>query len=417
MDRKPTIVVLYHYYYPDDVVSARHYQDFCEELAARGWDVAVWPSNRLCRFSRMLSLKARETKSGVSIRRVWRPPFRQSSFMGRILNTASMLISWSWRIAWTGRKNQPDIVLLGTDPPATVFLTSLIRLFWRKTKIALWCFDMVFEIALANGIIKPGSAMSRITRKLYETSYRKMDFIADLGSCMREALDKYGPLSAARRTLTPWALSEPSSYCQPITEDRKAFSGKPPLVILYSGNFGVAHSYNDILALARSLRNDPVVFVFGARGNRVDELKAATTPDDSNIVFLPFVKESRLENRLTASHIHLASLKEEITGCVVPSKFFGSLAAGRPVLFAGSSQACISKWIEEFKVGWILNRENIAEVAAQLRRFALNTSLLAPYYERCFKVYGETFSKDKVMSAWDAELRSLIAQSPSRGAL
>jgi hypothetical protein len=36
-----TAVVLYHFFYPDDVVNARHLSDFAEELASRGWKVSI----------------------------------------------------------------------------------------------------------------------------------------------------------------------------------------------------------------------------------------------------------------------------------------------------------------------------------------------------------------------------------------
>ena len=52
---------------------------------------------------------------------------------------------------------------------------------------------------------------------------------------------------------------------------------------------------------------------------------------------------------------------------VVPSKFFGSLAAGRPVVFAGGPDSAIAGWIREFGVGWVLTADNVAEVAAELR--------------------------------------------------
>ena len=44
--RRLKAAVLYHYFYPDDVVSARHYEDLCRDLIARGWDVEVMPCNR-----------------------------------------------------------------------------------------------------------------------------------------------------------------------------------------------------------------------------------------------------------------------------------------------------------------------------------------------------------------------------------
>lgn len=48
--KKPSVLLAYHFYAPDDVVSAVHYTQFAEELAKRDWDVTVLTSNRYCRY-------------------------------------------------------------------------------------------------------------------------------------------------------------------------------------------------------------------------------------------------------------------------------------------------------------------------------------------------------------------------------
>jgi len=44
--RKRRIALLYHYFHPDDVVSAQHYSQLAEDLEARGWDIVALPANR-----------------------------------------------------------------------------------------------------------------------------------------------------------------------------------------------------------------------------------------------------------------------------------------------------------------------------------------------------------------------------------
>ena len=65
--RRPRIAVLYHYFPPDDVVSARHYGDLCAGLAERGWDVTAMPCNRGCHdSSRSFPLCDRVSTQGAS---------------------------------------------------------------------------------------------------------------------------------------------------------------------------------------------------------------------------------------------------------------------------------------------------------------------------------------------------------------
>src|SRR5262249_20400445 len=151
---------------------------------------------------------------------------------------------------------------------------------------------------------------------------------------------------ARQATFVPWALSEPAEVIAPDPATRRDLFGETAIGLLYSGNFGRAHSYEEFLELARSLRGEPIHFCFGVRGNQAAELRAAVGPEDGNIHFADFAPEAVLARRLGAADIHLVSLRPSWTGAVVPSKFFGSLAAGRPVLFAGSRDAAVARWID-----------------------------------------------------------------------
>jgi hypothetical protein len=97
---------------------------------------------------------------------------------------------------------------------------------------------------------------------------------------------------------------------------------------------------------------------------------------------------------------------------VVPSKFFGSLAAGRPVIFAGPSGSAIARWIEHHQVGWVLNESSEDGIAAQLRQLAECRGRLEALQQHCHDVYHRHFSRQRVMSAWDQELRSSLALAP-----
>jgi glycosyltransferase involved in cell wall biosynthesis len=402
---RPHATILYHYFYPDDVVSARHLTDLAIGLAERGWQVTAAPSNRACRDEGAAYPPGGEV-GGVRIRRVWRPGFRQASNRGRVLNAAWMLAAWSLKCL-VGRRHRREVLIVGTDPVLSVLVALPWRVFRRSCGIAHWCFDLYPEAPIADGLLRADSRAVRVLRRLLAAAYRQCDLIADLGPCMAARLACYG--SPARGvTLTPWALVEPPVPSEPDPGTRSELFGNARLGLLYSGSFGRAHSYDEFLGLARQLRNDSIQFCFAGRGNRMDELKAAVRPEDANVSFAGFAPESELERRLGACDLHLVSLRPEWTGTVVPSKFFGALAAGRGVLFAGSEQSAIARWIREHQVGWVLTPQALPSVADDLRRLAADPAQLAQLRSHCHVVYGEHFSKVRQLDAWDAELRTLL---------
>jgi Tfp pilus assembly protein PilN len=93
---------------------------------------------------------------------------------------------------------------------------------------------------------------------------------------------------------------------------------------------------------------------------------------------------------------------------VVPSKFFGALAAGRPVLFAGPRDAAIARWIEEHGVGWVLDEQTQEQVAARLRSLASAPEALQDLQQHCQRIYQRLFSRRCVMDQWNRELLALL---------
>ncbi len=403
--RPPRVTVLYHYFYPDDVVSARHFSDFATDLAARGWDVEVLPCNRGCRDESLVYVP-KEDWRGVHIQRLWRPNFKQASGKGRVLNALWMIAAWA-RLAFRRGKNRPDVVVIGTDPVLSVLVAPIIKRFNKQVKLAHWAYDLYPEAPIAEGIMKETSRFTRWLKQRLSTAYRACDLMVDLGPCMRKLLDKYEHNKPAM-TLVPWALSEPAEPEKPDPRVRQELFGTAPLGLLYSGNFGRAHSYESFLALARQLRGSGVHFCFAVRGNRAEELKQAVTAEDTNITFAGFASEEDLAKRLASADIHLASLRSNWNGVVVPSKFFGSLAAGRPVLFAGEPDSGLAHWIREYEVGWELRDENLAATAESLKQLAQQPASLAEMQQRCHRVYQQHFSRRAIMDQWGGALRGLI---------
>ena len=402
---KPHAVLFYHYFQPDDVISARLFGELADGLVARGWDVTAVPCNRGCR-DEGVTRPAVERWHGVDVRRVWRPRFKQASNRGRLLNAGWMIAAWGLRAATLpGRRR--EVLVVGTDPVLGVLAALPWGLWRRRTGLVHWCHDLYPEAAISDGMVREWSPAVRLLKAVLARAYRRCRLVADLGPCMRARLAAYR--SPGRPvTLTPWALVEPAAPVAPDPATRRELFGDAALGLLYSGSFGRAHSHAEFLDLARRLRGTAVGFCFAGRGNRTDELKAAVRPDDTNINFAGFVPESELETRLGACDLHLVSLRPEWAGTVVPSKFFGALATGRGVVYAGPADSAIARWIDELRVGWVLTPATAASVAADLQALAADPGHLADLRRRCHAVYHAHFSRRTQLDRWDTELRRLL---------
>ncbi|MCG8555597.1 MAG: glycosyltransferase family 4 protein, partial [Proteobacteria bacterium] len=408
------LTILYHFFHPDDVVSARHFGDFAEELARRDWNVEVLTSNRYCRYPARAIEQLDETWHGVRVHRSRRPAFDQSRDLQRLLNLGWMTAAWGRRVL-RGRRNGLHVV--GSDPQFSQVLFPIIKAASRHNRVIHWAYDLYPDAIVANAPFGKAAAAARAIRPVVKHLYRYADVLVDLGPCMRRRLATYGH-RARTATMTPWALAEPGQLPPVDAQVRRALFGDARLALLYSGNLGKAHEFEPFVELARRARklDAGIVFCFACRGNRADELRAALRDDDA-VRLAPFAREEQLVARLASADLHLMSLRPEWSGIVVPSKFFGSLAVGRPVLYSGPADSSISEWIDEHQVGFNARGLNLDKLAHRLAELASNPGEVQAMRRRAFTTYQRRFSKQAVMDRWDSLLSDELARLHGGAAL
>lgn len=413
---QPQLVLLYHFFHPDEVISARLFSDLAEHMAARDWRVVAMPAARL--YGSEAKLPARQRWNSVDIRRIWRPSLKQSSNIGRVFNALTMLAAWTWR-ALVSRRAAREVVVIGTDPILSILVAIPWRLFRPRTQIVHWCHDVHPEASIAEGALKPNALLVSALKWTLTKAYRRCDAIVDLGSCMRELLLKYQPIRRTDEpsqtqpiieTITPWALIEPDAVQPPPAMVHAELFGTKQLGCLYSGNLGRAHDFELFLALARATRQHELGFCFAGRGARMQLLKQEISPEDYNVRFAGFADEAQLNARLQAGDVHMVSLQESWTGTVVPSKFFGALAIGRPILFVGSGRCAIAQWIKQFEVGWHLTDASLPAIMAELNALAADSSRRQRLNRHCHSVYQTHFSKAHQLERWYELFSKLLPQ-------
>jgi len=382
-----------------------------QELTQRGWQVTVLTTNRYCREPQRRIPQKEENVQGIHIIRLPRPAWNQASPLQRMMNSAWVIAGWLLKLV---RMQSFDVILVGSDPAFAPLIIPGALFCKKATILSHWCFDLYPEVAMADRGVQMPTSIVALLQRLMGRSYRAAHLIADLGSCMRRRLAAYNH-GAQEATLVPWALVEPDALTPPNPELRKSMFGDAAFGLLYSGTLGRAHDYEIFLKLARLLRHRSphIRLCFAARGNKVAELKRALTPEDTNIALMDFVAESMLEQHLNAADMHMISLNKEWNGLVVPSKFFGSLATGKPVIYAGPADSSIACLLKEHEIGFYIDEKSLENVAARLNYLSTNRSALNLLQKNSFEVYKSSFSKKIIVDKWDRVLRQLISDTHS----
>jgi glycosyltransferase involved in cell wall biosynthesis len=160
-----------------------------------------------------------------------------------------------------------------------------------------------------------------------------------------------------------------------------------------TGNLGLAHEVETIRGVMLRLRDDDRFrFVFAGGGpSRKDleefcrekglsmvaegadggtEVPRGLKPAPQTVEFRPYCSLEELGRSLSEGHVGLVTQKPETLGCVVPSKTYGIMAAGRPVLFIGPKDATPARIVERFRCGWHVEPGDMDGLVALLDRLA-----------------------------------------------
>ncbi|MGC9044623.1 MAG: glycosyltransferase family 4 protein, partial [Myxococcota bacterium] len=166
-------------------------------------------------------------------------------------------------------------------------------------------------------------------------------------------------------------------------------------VILYSGNLGVGHEFETILKTAYKLnienRKD-ILFLFIGEGSKKRVVENFIKENQlTNIILKTYVPKEDLRDSLAVADIHLITQTNEVVGVNMPSKLYGCMASGRPIIYIGPKGSDVAKIIEISKCGFTFSNGQIEEVYNKLKELSANSEVLyqlgqnaRDYFERYF---------------------------------
>ena len=302
----------------------------------------------------------------VAIHRVKSFPFSRG-VLGRVLSYLSFYIVATVRALTLPRH---DVVLTLTTPPLLSVVGMLVRLL-RGSRHFIWEMDVYPDVAIDLDYFKAGGITDRIVGALADLSRREADGIIALGPCMKDRLVRRGIAADHIFIADNWA---DANAIQPL--DRPGDPNR--LVLLYSGNLGLAHDVDTVASAMLQLRDDArFQFLFVGGGGRTHELAAFCKENAvSSVEFRPYAKRSSLSESLSTGDIGLVTQRDACCGSVVPSKVYGLLAAGRPILFVGPREATPARIIERFGCGWHIACGDTAALVALLQRLSEDRDLV-----------------------------------------
>lgn len=397
--RPPKIVVVNRYYHPDQSASSQLLTDLTRALSRAGFDMHV-----ICSRQRYddpnARLPAQEYVDGVAVHRVWTSRFGRAKLLGRALDYASFYAS-SW-FTMLRLLRRGDIAVAKTDPP----LLSIVAMAAAKLKGAQlinWLQDVFPEVASVLGANPLPRPLNALLRRLRDRSLRAARLNIVLGQRMRERLLQLGIAGDKIRIIENWAETDvgpPKAVAQSALRARINVSDK--FVVGYSGNLGRAHEFQTVLEAAQILHNDPdIVFLMVGGGAAMTQLAQVVEERKlENFRFLPYQPRESLADALAAADVHWVSLIPALEGLIVPSKFYGILAAARPVIFIGDRDGEIAREIAACACGATVARAAAHDLVRLLLDWKADPDRRERMGRRGYECYQERFCAARAFAAW-----------------
>ncbi len=402
----PRLIFVNRFFFPDHSATSQILSDLAFHLARRGMPVSVIAGRGLYDDAKA-DLPAFEIKGGVDIHRVCRPRFGRGALAGRAIDYLAMYGSFAaaaWRLAAAG-----DRLIVKTDPPLlSVALAPVARL--KKLALINWLQDLYPELALGVGM-RALAPMAPLMLAARNASVKAAHRNVVPGERMRRRLEAAGVDAAQIEVIANWcdddSITPSSVRDNPL---RSAWGLDDKFVIGYSGNLGRAHEYATLLDAAEDLRLErDVVFLFIGGGHLTQALRTEVERKGlaEMFQFRPYQPASDLAQSLAVPDTHWISLLPAMEGLIVPSKFYGIAAAGRPTIAVTDPAGEIAELVRQNQCGAVVAPGDGRALARVIRDFKNDRAHLEEMGRNARALLDRSFRRKIALERWERLLRNV----------
>ena len=397
-ERRCRAIFVNRFYWPDESATSQILTDLAEHLAANGAEVIVIAS-RLSYTSPRLRLAPTGEHRGVQIQRVWTTAFHRQSIAGRMMDFLTFYVLLTWRLLRVARPG--DIIIAKTDPPiiqAFAWFASSVK----GASLINWCQDLFPEFLHTLNMQKASSPFGRLITTVRNLALKGSMMNVTVALGMKRTLVAQGVDEKNLCVIRNWCDRQIVPVPHQANTLRQQWDLQGRFVIGYSGNLGRAHAAEKVFALIEAMADvNNIGFVFIGSGHGMSWLQQECQKSGHrHVLFKPYQPRASLKHSLSLPDLHLISLGRRLDECLTPSKFFGILAAGRPIAFLGDPNCDLANEIRELSLGISLDIDDEAAWRSQLIRLRDDKPGLAAMAANARKAHETRFEARHALDAW-----------------
>jgi hypothetical protein len=280
------------------------------------------------------------------------------------------------RALWTARTNlallgrlrreisRADEVLFTGSPPFMIHLLAPANLLWRR-RLTYRITDFHPECLMAERGRVP--AWLRLFFRWTVFLRRRVHTFEALGEDQKQRLLEIGiPPERIVLKRDPSPVEIPAGT-EPLDLPEELRGRR---VLLYSGNFGVAHDHETFVEGYRRHHRQgsgQVALWLNATGAKADRVEEILRREGLPVHRSRPLPLDHLPRLLVTPDAHLVTLRDEFVGYVLPSKIYGCVQSGRPILYIGSERSDIHLLCDRELPSGRYHRVNVGDPAGVAR--------------------------------------------------
>lgn len=398
-------------YWPDKLGNAPLMTGVFEGLAARGHRVSVvcaFPHHEAGRIDAPYrgKLFQRERRNGVDILRtyIYAP---EGGPIAKMANYGSFTAA---ALAAASTIRGVDVVFT-PSPPLTLGLVDEALHLLRGVPFVYNLQDLFPLAAVRLGMLT-NPAMITAFEHLEARVYRKASRLSVISEGFRQHLLDHGvaddkialiPNFTDTQFITP-RPRQPNRY-------RTAHGLEDTFVVQFSGRMGHSQGLQTVVDAWRQLTDLDDLRLMMVGEGQTRQLVVDALAGDPRVTLLPTQARADLPDLLAAADVGLAPLRHGMAATSVPSKIYGIMAAGRPVIAGVDAGSDAERLVEQANCGRVVPPEDPDALARAIREMHADRDRARRAGERGRHHVERHHSLEVTIDRYEALLREVAAES------
>lgn len=394
------LIFINRFFAPDHSATSQILSDLAFDLGDAGREVHLVTSRQIYDDPKA-ALPERETIDGVDVHRVSSTRFGRAALLGRSIDYVSFYRSVRRCLDELVRPG--DIVIAKTDPPLIAVVARPVA---RRNgaRLVNWLQDIYPETAVELGVPFMRGPVAASLFAPRNATLREAAATVVVGDLMARQVEALGAPAERIHVIPNWCNDEDirlvANADNPL---RHEWDLDNQFVLGYSGNLGRADEFETVLAAAERMRSEPrMAFLMIGGGKRFGELAAAAQARGlaGAFRFLPYQARTLLSYSLGAADAHWVSLDPRLEGLMVPSRYYGIAAAGKPIVVIGDPNGELGRLVRLNDCGFVVAPGDSEALTATLRQLLNAPQTVSEMGARARQMLDAHFTRRQGLARW-----------------